>query len=67
MKIGELTNKLSEEFKTGHPEIPWRAIHGMRNVVAHEHGNIDEETVWETAENGTYELKSFCEKELKNG
>ena len=67
MQIGELTNKLSEEFKVAHPEIPWRAIRGMRNVVAHEYGNIDEETVWETAENGTHELKDFCEKELKNG
>ena len=60
MQIGELTIKLSQEFKDGHKEIPWRAIRGMRNVVAHEYGNIDEETVWETAENGTKELKDFC-------
>lgn len=60
MQIGELTNKLSQEFKDGHKEIPWRAIRGMRNVVAHEYGNIDAETVWETAENGTKELKEFC-------
>ena len=60
MQIGELTNKLSQEFKDGHKKIPWRAIRGMRNVVAHEYGNIDEETVWETAENGTKELKEFC-------
>ena len=60
MQIGELTIKLSQEFKDGHTEIPWRAIRGMRNVVAHEYGNIDEETVWETAEGGTQELKEFC-------
>ncbi len=66
LQIGELTNKLSEEFRISHPEIPWRAIRGMRNVVAHEYGNIDAETVWETAENGTSELKAFCEKQLKN-
>ena len=64
MQIGELTNKLSEGFKEAHPEIPWRAIRGMRNVVAHEYGSIDKETVWETAENGTQELKDFCKKEL---
>ena len=38
MQIGELTNKLSQEFKDGHSEIRWRAIRGMRNVVAHEYG-----------------------------
>ena len=60
MQIGELTIKLSQEFKDEYTEIPWRAIRGMRNVVAHEYGNIDAETVWETAENGTQELKMFC-------
>ena len=64
MQIGELVGKLSDEFKDSHKEIPWRAIRGMRNVVAHEYAHIDEETVWETAENGTAELKSFCEQQL---
>lgn len=66
MQIGELTNKLSQEFKDNHSEIPWRAIRGMRNVVAHEYGKIDVETVWETAENGTKELMAFCQRELDN-
>ena len=64
LQIGELTNKLSEEFKSTHQQIPWRAIRGMRNVVAHEYGKIDVETVWETAENGTRELMEFCQQEL---
>lgn len=66
MQIGELANKLSDAFKAEHPEIPWRAIRGMRNIVAHEYGNIDEETVWETAENGTQELMDFCKNEIEN-
>lgn len=66
MQIGELTNKLSQEFKEEHSEIPWRAIRGMRNVVAHEYGRIDVETVWETAEKGTSELMEFCRRELNN-
>lgn len=66
MQIGELTNKLSQEFKDNHSEIPWRAIRGMRNVVTHEYGKIDVETVWETAENGTKELMAFCQRELDN-
>lgn len=62
LQIGELTKKLSQEFKDGHTEIPWRAIRGMRNVVAHEYGTIDVETVWETAESGTADLRAFCQK-----
>ena len=64
LQIGELTTKLSLEFKDQYPEIPWRAIRGMRNVVAHDYGKIDEETVWETAEDGTRELKEFCLRHL---
>lgn len=60
MQIGELSNHLSDEFKAEYSNIPWRAIRGMRNVVAHEYGHIDVETVWETADNGTTELADFC-------
>ncbi len=64
LQIGELVAKLSEDFKDLHPEIPWRAIKGMRNVVAHEYGKIDTQTVWETAENETEKLRIFCEQIL---
>ena len=60
MQIGELSIKLSDNFKETHRQIPWRAIKGMRNVVAHEYGNIDVETVWETADNDIEELRRFC-------
>lgn len=62
--------RIDQQIITGvkdrHSEIPWRAIRGMRNVVAHEYGKIDVETVWETAESGTKELKEFCQRELNN-
>ena len=64
MQIGELSNRLSPDFKTSHPEIPWRAIRGMRNIVAHEYGKIDEEVIWETAENGVNDLREFCRSEV---
>lgn len=35
LQIGELSGKLSNEFKEDNDEIPWRAIRGMRNMVAH--------------------------------
>jgi len=49
---------------TLHTSIPWRAIRGMRNVVAHEYGNIDLETVWETSEAGIMELRDFCDEHI---
>lgn len=60
LQIGELSTKLSEEFKTNYNSIPWKQIRGMRNVVAHEYGHIDYEIVWETIEEGVPSLKDFC-------
>ncbi len=45
--IGEMINKLSDEFKNTHPEIEWIKIKGFRNVVAHDYFGIDAEEVWQ--------------------
>lgn len=37
---------LSEEFRGTHPELPWKQSIAMRNIVAHEYGNLDYEIVW---------------------
>ncbi len=65
MQIGELSNHISNEFKSENCSIPWREIRGMRNVVAHEYGNIDTDIIWETATENIIQLKDFCEKIIK--
>ena len=47
--IGEAANHLSEEFKNSESNIPWGQIIGMRNIIAHEYGEILEERIWMTA------------------
>lgn len=46
--IGEAVRAMDDAFKTAHPEIPWRAIVGMRNFIVHEYEGIDYSRVWET-------------------
>jgi uncharacterized protein with HEPN domain len=36
------------EFRDTHPEIPWKAIVGMRSKVVHDYFNVDEDIVWDT-------------------
>ena len=33
--IGEATKRLSQEVRQQHPEIPWREMAGMRDVIVH--------------------------------
>ena len=44
--VGEAANRLSEEFKSEHPEIPWPEIGGMRNRLVHDYYDINLDTVW---------------------
>lgn len=65
LQIGELSNSLSEEFRAETSgKIPWANIRGMRNIVAHAYGSLDENLVWETATNDIPELLEFCNTEL---
>jgi uncharacterized protein with HEPN domain len=47
-RVGEAASRLSKGFQDQHSDIPWRAIRGMRNLVAHNYGAIDHRAVWNT-------------------
>jgi uncharacterized protein with HEPN domain len=40
--IGEAARHVSRAFQEAHPEVPWRSIIGLRNVLAHEYGEVRE-------------------------
>ncbi len=44
--IGEAASRLSEDLYSRYPEIPWREMVGMRNVLIHGYFDIDWEEVW---------------------
>jgi uncharacterized protein with HEPN domain len=47
--IGEAAKNVSETFKNSCPQIPWRAIVGQRNILAHEYGEVLIERIWGVA------------------
>ncbi len=63
--IGEAGNRASEALREKSPEIPWRSIVGMRNVLAHGYFEIDRDTVWKVVENDLTPLKKSVKKLLK--
>jgi len=42
----ESAQRLSEERKNLHPEVDWRAMGGLRNVLVHDYFGIDFGVVW---------------------
>ncbi|HMQ80853.1 MAG TPA: DUF86 domain-containing protein [Ignavibacteria bacterium] len=47
--IGEAVKNLSTDFKILHPEINWKKIAGMRDVLIHNYFGIDAELAWKAA------------------
>lgn len=47
--IGEAANMLTKDFKEQHPELPWRQIVKMRNVLVHGYAQVSDVDLWETA------------------
>lgn len=44
--LGEATKRLSREIREQNPQLPWRAMAGMRDVLIHAYDQIDLEEVW---------------------
>ena len=45
--IGEAARNVSEEARNKYPEIPWRNMIGLRNILIHQYFGVDESIVWE--------------------
>lgn len=59
--IGEAAAHVSSEFVSGHPTIQWKGVIGMRNVLAHQYGSVDQRLVWESAIRGVPDLIALLE------
>lgn len=47
--IGEASHHLSAEFTDAYPKVPWKRMVGLRNILAHEYGEILTERIWQVA------------------
>ena len=47
--LGEAARHVSTTFQTRRTDIPWRRMVGMRNILAHDYGEIDLRIIFDTA------------------
>ena len=55
--IGEAAKRISEDYRAAHPEIPWRALAGLRDVLIHQYEGVELERVWVIVEKDLPPLK----------
>ena len=63
--VGEAVKQIPIEIRDRHPEIDWRRIAGMRDIVAHHYFSIHDEIVWDIVENKIPELTGIIERVLE--
>ena len=62
--IGEAAVNIPIDIKERLPEIPWRLMSDMRNLIAHEYFRVDSEIVWDTVQNNLPRLIEPLQKLL---
>lgn len=64
--IGEAVTYLPPEIIAKHPEIPWKVMRGMRNVMVHEYFGVSLPILWETVQKDLAPLVPQLEKLLQD-
>lgn len=58
INMGELVKSLSEEFRLGHENVPWKAVAGLGDITAHRYQTLKMGDVWFTLQNEIPVLKT---------
>jgi uncharacterized protein with HEPN domain len=70
MIIGEASKHIPEDIKKRYPEIPWRLMGDMRNVVTHEYFQVRLKLIWQGINNDIpvliQQLQNLLEKESQS-
>ena len=66
----KVRNLTKSGFFKKYSTIPWKEVFGMRNFIAHEYANVDEEAIFTTLKTDLPALKQVSKQilqDLKNG
>lgn len=63
--VGEASFKLSDAVREAHPEVPWRAIVGMRHILVHDYFDVEWEILWEVLPTRILPLRDQIQAILK--
>jgi len=63
--ISEAAKRLGETTKARRPEIPWRRVAGLRDVLIHDYMAVDAQEVWNVVHSHLPALRAAVEALLR--
>jgi uncharacterized protein with HEPN domain len=62
--VSEASRRLPADLKARHPDIPWRQVAGIGNVLRHDYERIAYDVIWRLAQEDLPPLHAACREEL---
>ena len=62
--IGEAVKNLPDELRQKYPEIPWKQVAGMRDILIHEYTSVSIKRVWSAVKKDLPVLKKIVQTML---
>jgi uncharacterized protein with HEPN domain len=63
--IGEASKNVPDEIKSKYPDIPWRKMTALRNLLIHEYFGVDESIIWEIVSKNLPESRPYIVKAIQ--
>jgi uncharacterized protein with HEPN domain len=62
--IGEAAKRVDDDYRATHPQIPWRGMTALRDVLIHQYEGVDLGKVWAVVERNLPQLKQAIKEIL---